>query len=286
MTTLATDWRRYFAEEIQVVANLRTKAIVDALATVPREAFLPEGPWTIRSEADIQSPPRQTPGADPRFVSHNVAVAIDPARMLFNGAPGLISMAIDALEPGPGDHALHLGVGTGYYSAILGSVVGSNGRVLALEVDEGLAVRARANLEAAPHIEVRTDDGSRAFGETFDVALVNAGVTHLPGHLVDAMRPNGKLIVPITATMPGMGPISKGLLVRVVNTGGDRWTARVVTFVAIYAAVGLRDETLNAAIGQALARHPFPPLKSLRRDPHDAAASCWCHVPGACLSLE
>jgi len=286
MTATANDWRRYFAEEIQVVANLRTPAIVDALATVPREAFLPEGPWTIRGEADIQSPPRQTPGADPRFVSHNVAVAIDPSRMLFNGAPGLISMAIGALEPRPGDHALHLGAGTGYYSAILGAVVGSNGRVLALEVDDALAARARTNLASASHIEVRTDDGSGAFGETFDVALVNAGVTHLPVHLLDAMRPNGRLIAPITATVPGMGPISKGLLVRVVNTGGDRWTARVVTFVAIYSAIGLRDESLNAVIGQALARHPFPALKSLRRDPHDAMASCWCHMPRACLSLE
>jgi protein-L-isoaspartate(D-aspartate) O-methyltransferase len=286
MTTIATEWRRYFAEEIQVVANVRTPAIVEALATVPREAFLPEGPWTIRGEADIQSPPRQTPGTDPRFVSHNIAVAIDVSRMLFNGAPGLISMAIDALEPRSGDHALHLGAGTGYYSAILGAVVGSSGRVLALEVDNALAARARTNLESAPHIEIRTDDGSRAFGETFDVALVNAGLTHLPEHLLDAMRLNGRLIVPITATMPGMGPIGKGPLVRIVNTGGDRWSARAVTFVAIYSAIGLRDETVNAAIGQALARHPFPPIKSLRRDPHDAAASCWCHVPGACLSLE
>jgi len=286
MTTTPTDWRRYFAEEIQVVANLRTPAIVDALATVPREAFLPDGPWTIRSEADILSPPRQTPVSDPRFISHNVAVAIDPARMLFNGAPSVISMAIDALEPRSGDHALHLGAGTGYYSAILGSVVGFSGRVLAIEVDDALAARARVNLASASHIDVRTDDGSRAFGETFDVALVNAGLTHLPAHLLAAIRPEGRLVAPITATMPGMGPIGKGPLIRVVNTGGDRWTARVVTFVAIYSAIGLRDETLNASIGQALGRHPFPPLKSLRRDPHDANASCWCHVPGACLSLE
>ena len=61
---------------------------------------------------------------------------------------------------------------------------------------------------------------------------------------------------------------------------------QVLTFVAIYSAIGLRDEALNAAIGQALARHPFPPIKTLRRDPHDAAASCWCHSPGACLSLD
>ncbi len=31
--------------------------------------------------------PRKTPDADPRHLYHNVSVAIDPARQLFNGAP-------------------------------------------------------------------------------------------------------------------------------------------------------------------------------------------------------
>jgi protein-L-isoaspartate(D-aspartate) O-methyltransferase len=286
MTEETDAWRRFFAEEIQVSANIRTPALVDALATVPREAFLPPGPWTVRGEADLQAGMRQTPGDHPRFASHNVAVAIAPERMLFNGAPGLLATAIDALDPGSGDHALHLGAGTGYYSAILASVVGSGGRVLALEVDGDLAARARTNLSDAPHAEVRTADGTAAFDETFDIALINAGLTHLPTHLLDAVKPGGRLVAPITATMPAMGNIGKGLLIRVTNAGGDRWPVRVLTFVAIYSAVGLRDDALNAATGQALAKHPFPSIKSLRLDPHDAGASCWCHSAGACLSVE
>lgn len=282
----SSAWRRFFAEEIQVVSNIRTSAIVDALATVPREAFLPPGPWTIRGEGDVRGGPRLTPGDDPRFASHNVAVGIEPERMLFNGAPGLLAMAIDSLEPKAGDHALHLGTGTGYYTAILASVVGSTGRLLAVEVDEALADRARHNLAAAPQVEVRAGDGGAALGETFDIALLNAGLTHVPAHLLDAIRPGGRIVAPITASMPGMGNIGKGLLIRITNAGGDRWPAQVLTFVAIYSAIGLRDDALNTAIGQALGRHPFPPIKSLRRDPHDAAAACWCHSPGACLSLE
>ena len=40
--------RRFFAEEIQAICNLQTAALVEALATVPREQFLPPGPWLPR----------------------------------------------------------------------------------------------------------------------------------------------------------------------------------------------------------------------------------------------
>ena len=44
--------RRFYAEEIKVAVNLRTPSLVEALARVPREKFLPPGPCLIRSEID------------------------------------------------------------------------------------------------------------------------------------------------------------------------------------------------------------------------------------------
>ena len=41
--------RRRYAEEIRAVANLRSAALVEAFATVPRERFLGPGPWQILS---------------------------------------------------------------------------------------------------------------------------------------------------------------------------------------------------------------------------------------------
>src|SRR5215510_1200244 len=82
-------YRRFFAEEIEACAGLRTPGLVDAFAAVPRERFLPPGPWVRRSEflADPSLPAQVTPDADPRHVYHNVVLAIDPARQLFNGQP-------------------------------------------------------------------------------------------------------------------------------------------------------------------------------------------------------
>ena len=66
----------------------------------------------------------------------------------------------------------------------------------------------------------------------------------------------------------------------------QRFTVRPAGFVAIYSAFGLRSDTMNASIGQALSRMPFAPVKSLRRDAHDADETCWVHGPGVCLSLN
>ena len=72
MTDLAA-YRRFYAEEIQAIAGLKTPALVDALATIPRERFLGPGPWTFRSEADFAGgAPRQTPDADARHVANRL----------------------------------------------------------------------------------------------------------------------------------------------------------------------------------------------------------------------
>jgi protein-L-isoaspartate(D-aspartate) O-methyltransferase len=233
------------------------------------------------------APMRQTPDADPRHVYHNLAIGIDPERMLFNGAPSVVASAIDALMPAPGNRVLHIGTGLGYYTALIGKCVGPAGRVLGIEVDAGLALKARANLSDMPWVEIVQGDGGGPFNESFDAILVNAGVTHpLPAWL-DALTASGRMIVPVTATMGPMTTIGKGpMLLLAATSDPQRLTARIAGFVAIYSAIGLRDDALNATVGQALAKNPFAPIKSLRRDQHDKDDGCWAHLPGACLSLR
>jgi protein-L-isoaspartate(D-aspartate) O-methyltransferase len=277
--------RRFFAEELQAVANLRTPGLVDAFAAVPRERFLSEGPWTVKSDADVGGPPRRSPDDDPRHVYHNVAIAIDSERQLFNGVPAFVGMCIDALALERGSRVLHVGCGLGYYTAVIAHCVGSSGRVLAVEVDEALAVRAAANLASQPWVAVTQDDASSPFAETFDAILINAGVTHPLPAWIDALGPGGRMSLPITATMPAMGTIGKGIMVALAkNDDVSALDARVLTFVAIYSAVALRDDALNAQIGQALQRMPFPRLRKLRLDTHGPGPTCWLHGSTFCLS--
>jgi protein-L-isoaspartate(D-aspartate) O-methyltransferase len=278
------DYRRFFAEEIKATSNIRNSAVVDALATVPRESFVGNGPWTVRGEADFFGPPRQTPDADPRHVYHNYAIAIDAARQLFNGAPGLLAMLIDRLELKPGSRAIHVGAGTGYYTAVMAHCVGPAGRVVAFEVDEALAAHARDDLASTPWVEVRNADASSAIAEEVDGILINAGITHPLDVWLDSLADGGRIVFPLTMAM--MGTIGKGLLVLATRLGDGSFDARVLGFVAIFSAIGIRDESIAQQLGLAMRKNPYPALKRMRRDPHDAGEACWLHSDRFCLSID
>jgi len=166
--------------------------------------------------------------------------------------------------------------------------VGAGGRVVAFEADEALAARAQRNLASMPWVDVRADASAQRSGEAFDAILVNAGVTHPLDAWLDALAPAGRMILPLTHAMPAMGNIGKGLVFLVARGDGASCSARVTGFVAIYSAVGLRDEFLNAQLAKKMMAGPqqWSAVSRLRRDPHEPSLSCWLHAPHFCLSLE
>ena len=272
--------RHAFAEELRVSGGLTSEPLIAAFATVPRERFLPPGPWIVRGEGEPRAVP--TPDDDPRHVYRNVSVALDAERQLFNGAPGVVASWIDAANPRPGDRVLHVGCATGYYTAILAACVGEAGSVTALEVDADLAARARRNLEHRSNVSV-WDGTLRQLSDAYDVALVSTGLSHPSPELLDAIAPGGRIILPLTATFPQMGTLGKGLVLRLERVASDRdFTVQQLSFVMIYSAVDVRDERMNESLGRALMRGTAP--TRLRRDRHDAAPECWLHGAGFCFA--
>jgi len=278
------DARRFLAEEIRVSANIRSTLLVDALATVPRERFLPRGPWHIRGVGDTC--PRPTDDADPRHVYHDVAIAIDAGRNLYNGQPSLIARWIDELGIAPGEHVLHIGCGSGYFTSLIAHVVGPAGRVDALDVDAELAVRARVSLSDQPWVHVRHSNGSSGLPSNVNVVLVHAGATHVIDAWLDALADNGRLLVPLTVEFPGMpGGIGKGVMLLVTRRQNE-WSARVLSTmaVAIYSLKDLRDESIAGRFGQAMTTGAVLKIRRVRRDAHEPEPSCVVHSSTGCLS--
>ncbi len=283
MTDIA-ECRRRYAEDVTSAAGITNPRLIQALAQVRREDFLPAGPWWVRDEHDIAGP-RRTATDDRCEVYRNYSIAIDVERQLFNGAPGVVAPLIDALALEPGQRVLHIGAGRGYYTSILSHMVGAAGAVIAFEADRELADAARAATRPAGNVDVRTGDASQIDG-ILDAILVSTGVTHPLPDWIRTLKLDGRMVVPITVTMPAMGPLSKGFTCLLEKASPERLAVRVLGMTMIYAATGLRDASLNERLGQTMLRDRGLPIASVRVDRHEVADTCWAHSPDCCLSTE
>ncbi|HEY2620596.1 MAG TPA: methyltransferase domain-containing protein [Acetobacteraceae bacterium] len=275
--------RCWFAEELRHVARVRSPAVVHAFATVPREHFAGPGPWRLLSASFVRDY-WTTENADPRHLYHDVLIAIDEARRLNNGQPSLWAFLYDQLGLAAAQHVVHVGIGTGYYSAILAEIVGRDGTVTAVEIDAALAARARTNLAPAwPQANVVTADGFAFRPEQpADVIIVNAGVTHLSVAWLDALaEDNGRLLVPLTEADRA------GVFVLITRRNGERerYAARHVCRVGIVDCIGGRDDAAQARLVAALRKsRSAPPIQSLRRAPDEPDETCWLAGDGWWLS--
>jgi protein-L-isoaspartate(D-aspartate) O-methyltransferase len=289
--------RRFYAEELRFTARVNTLAVIEAFASVPRERFTGHGPWWIRSPMHMDAY-WTTGDADPRHVYHDVLIALDKARGINNGQPSLWARMFDNLDIKAGEQVLHLGCGTGYYTAIAAELVGRAGHVTAVEIDRALAERAQKALTPWPQVEIVNTDGAQNPFEPVDVVVASAGATHpLPAWL-DALKPGGRLLLPMTtavdlaggelstariALSAGGGP---GAMLLVVREATNAFSARFLCRAGFVHFHGARDQAADRQLAAALARDWGSSVRSLRRDRHAEDASCWLHGDGWCLSRQ
>jgi protein-L-isoaspartate(D-aspartate) O-methyltransferase len=286
MTDLAAV-RRAFAEKLAAERGIRSTRVVEAFATVPREEFLPPGPWLVLAD---EAGYRSTPDADPRRLYEDMAVALDASRVLNNGAPGFLARVLDQLAIGEGATVAHIGCAFGYYTAILAEIVGPHGRVIAVELDPELCQRAQRNLRRWPWAVVRHADGTKEPQEAVDVVWVHGGVTHPQPRWLAAVGEGGRLGLPLMAVRPPTR------IRRVVRDHAGRLlflerrkrgiAARFGDTCGMQALLGGRDVALQEKLRHAYQRGGVAEVRSFRTDPHAEAPSCWMHHEGGCLSRE
>ncbi|MGD8485841.1 MAG: protein-L-isoaspartate(D-aspartate) O-methyltransferase [Chloroflexota bacterium] len=179
----------------QVEPWIRDEAVLAAMRTVPRHAFIPTEHLAL-AYADHPLP-----------VGYGQTIS----------QPSLVAFMTELLEVEPGDRVLEIGTGSGYQAAILAELTDE---VHSIEIVPELAGIARAVLDELGYedeVAVRRADGYFGWEDRspFDAIIVTAAPDHLPRPLVNQLEPEGgRMVIPI-------GPVGDVQVLWLVTREGD-----------------------------------------------------------------
>jgi protein-L-isoaspartate(D-aspartate) O-methyltransferase len=287
--------RAAYAKQVLAAARIMSNPRLEAaLSAIRREDFLGAGPWPIRR---LFGDYVTTPDADPVYLYTDDLVGILPERKLNNGQPSLHAHLMHQASPGTGEHVVHIGTGTGYYTAILAHIVGPSGRLTGIEYEPELAARAKANFATCPNVDIVEGDGALVSFDRADVIYVNAGCTRPAETWLDRLADGGRLILPMTSDQDfgakNQGFAAKslaqveraGAVFRIERRGGD-YLAYWISGVAIFPCAGNRDEVSEHALAGAFAKGGWRNVTRLYRNQEIPEERCWVSGAGWCLAYS
>ncbi|MBR0869740.1 methyltransferase domain-containing protein [Bradyrhizobium tropiciagri] len=280
--------RAAYAKQILAAANVGSPRLAAALAAVPREDFVGEGPWLMLRWLSPDYVP--TPDADPVYLYTNDLVALVPERRLNNGQPSLHAYLMHHAAPAAGEHVVHVGTGTGYYTALVAHLAGPAGRVTGIEFDAELAARSRANLASYANVEIIQGDGTQVAFDPADVIYVNAGCTQPAARWLDGLADGGRLILPLTSDdgfkSGNLQRIARSGAVFLIRRDGPDYHASWISPVAIIPCDGGRNEASEKALAEAFARGAWEKVTRLYRNRDVPDERCWVRGDGWCLAYD
>jgi protein-L-isoaspartate(D-aspartate) O-methyltransferase len=154
--------------------------VADAMATVPRELFVPEDR-------------RDDAYADKVLVTKwdGDGIAISSASQ-----PAMVAIMLEQLRLENGHSVLEIGAGTGYNAALLARLAD---RVITVDIDEEIASAARLRLAGVPNAEVRTGDGWAGAPDhaPYDRIELTIGTSDISAAWRDQLRDGGLLVLPL-----------------------------------------------------------------------------------------
>jgi len=156
--------------------GIKDKNVLGAMLKVPRHLFVPE---EMRDLAYRD---------EPLPIGHGQTIS----------QPYIVGYMTEALKLQPGDRVLEIGTGSGYQTAILAEIVSE---VYTIELIPELSLRAQETLKSLGYknIEFLTGDGSKGWPEKapFEAILVSAAPAEVPPALMEQLKIDGRLIIPV-----------------------------------------------------------------------------------------
>ena len=152
------------------------KNILDAIRKVPRELFVNE--------------------STSRYAYENIPLPIECEQTI--SQPYVVAYMIDCLKLKKTDRVLEIGTGTGYQTAIISCLCQ---KIYTIEIFDKLFNQAKININKLKIKNVihKLGNGANGWGEEilFDAIIVSAASEKIPLKLLQNLKNNGKLIIPI-----------------------------------------------------------------------------------------
>ena len=175
--------------------GIRDKRVLEAMAAVPRESFVPNVPASVAYD--------------------DRALPIDAGQTI--SQPYIVARMTELLDVEAGDRILEIGTGSGYQAAILARL---GARVTTIERHPDLADQARERLKTLgiEGVDLRTGDGSQgdADGAPWDGIVVTAAAPAVPDALREQLGIGARLVIPV-------GPRYQQDLIVVERRGANDW---------------------------------------------------------------
>jgi protein-L-isoaspartate(D-aspartate) O-methyltransferase len=204
--------RRQAMVESQIAARgIRDQAVLEAMRTVPREAF-------VRPELV-------------EFAYDDMPLPIGEGQTI--SQPYMVALMAEALQLSATDRVLEIGTGSGYAAAILGCIVKQVYTVERLEKLYRLA-RRRLRKLGYHHVYVHLGNGTLGWPEhaPYDGIVVTAGGPAIPAALQEQLTVGGRLVMPV-----GAQPTHQTLM-RVTRTSATAFDTEELGYVCFVPLIG------------------------------------------------
>jgi protein-L-isoaspartate(D-aspartate) O-methyltransferase len=115
--------------------------------------------------------------------------------------PSFVLRMLDMLQLQPGQNVFELGAGSGWNAALMGHLVGPEGRVVSVEIIPEVAATAEEIVRTAgiTNVNIVTGDGGDGYpaGAPYDRAIFTAGAYDLPRAFNEQLKDGGLLLAVI-----------------------------------------------------------------------------------------
>jgi protein-L-isoaspartate(D-aspartate) O-methyltransferase len=180
----ADHLRDVLVEDLVEQGAISSEAVRQAFEKVPRHLFVPR--------VDIAT----AYSDQPIFIRWDQGTPISSSTQ-----PTMMAIMIEQLGLELGSRVLEIGSGTGYNAAILAHIVGDNGSVITVDIDQDIVDEAAGNLSKTGYDNVKCicGDGFEGFSadQPYDRIIVTVGAYDVSPHWVDQLRDGGIMVVPL-----------------------------------------------------------------------------------------